>query len=86
MAEASAEVTLSGISRAFGALRVLDGVDLQVPAGTMTAVLGPSGCGKTTLLRIVAGFESPDAGSVRIAGTSWPDRAPRSPLIGAAWG
>ncbi|MCV7321669.1 ABC transporter ATP-binding protein [Mycolicibacterium confluentis] len=68
MAEASAEVTLSGISRAFGALRVLDGVDLQVPAGTMTAVLGPSGCGKTTLLRIVAGFESPDAGSVRIAG------------------
>ncbi|WP_231992069.1 ABC transporter ATP-binding protein [Mycobacterium sp. ACS4331] len=68
MAETPAEVTLTGISRAFGALRVLDGVDLRVPPGTMTAVLGPSGCGKTTLLRIVAGFETPDAGTVRIAG------------------
>lgn len=68
VAETPAEVTLTGISRAFGALRVLDGVDLRVPPGTMTAVLGPSGCGKTTLLRIVAGFETPDAGTVRIAG------------------
>ena len=64
----AAGVTTLGISKTFGSRRVLAGVDLEVPAGTMTAVLGPSGCGKTTLLRIVAGFEDADAGSVRIAG------------------
>lgn len=45
---------------------MLAGVDLSVPQGTLTAVLGPSGCGKTTLLRIVAGFETPDAGTVTV--------------------
>ncbi|MBO0677667.1 ABC transporter ATP-binding protein [Mycolicibacterium sp. S2-37] len=58
----------SGVRKSFGARSVLAGVDLEVPAGTITAVLGPSGCGKTTLLRILAGFEEPDAGEVRIAG------------------
>ena len=63
-----ADVAAHGIHRSFGQRRVLSGVDLQVPAGTMTAVLGPSGCGKTTLLRILAGFDDPDAGTVRISG------------------
>ena len=44
------------------------GVDLHVPARTLTAVLGPSGCGKTTLLRLVAGFDEPDSGTIALAG------------------
>ena len=64
----AAAVAAQGISKSFGDRRVLSGVDLDLPEGTITAVLGPSGCGKTTLLRILAGFEQPDAGTVRIAG------------------
>lgn len=56
---------VTGLTKAFGAQRVLDGIDLDVPGG-ITAVLGPSGCGKTTLLRLVAGFLEPDAGTIRI--------------------
>jgi iron(III) transport system ATP-binding protein len=55
--------------KSFGSTPVLTGVDLVVPAGSVTAVLGPSGGGKTTLLRIIAGFERPDRGTVSIAGT-----------------
>ena len=64
----AAAVAAQGISKAYGDRQVLSGVDLDMPEGTITAVLGPSGCGKTTLLRILAGFEDPDAGTVRIAG------------------
>jgi len=53
-----------GLRASFGQTRVLRGVDLDVPEGTLTAVLGPSGCGKTTLLRAVAGFVAPDAGTI----------------------
>ncbi len=59
-----------GLRKAFGERRVLDGVDLVVPAGSITAVLGPSGCGKTTLLRIIAGFDQPDAGTVAVRGVT----------------
>jgi len=58
-----------GLVKSFGA-PVLRGVDLDVPVGAMVAVLGPSGCGKTTLLRLVAGFEHADAGTVEIGGTT----------------
>ena len=57
---------ISGVTKAFGPQRVLQGVDLSVPAGSFTAILGASGSGKTTLLRIVAGFERPDEGEVRL--------------------
>lgn len=53
-----------GVAKRFGATPVLTGIDLDVPARSITAILGPSGCGKTTLLRIVAGFTDPDAGTV----------------------
>jgi iron(III) transport system ATP-binding protein len=56
------------VSRRFGRVVALDGVDLDVAAGSLTALLGPSGCGKTTLLRVVAGLERPDAGTVELAG------------------
>ncbi len=59
---------IAGIAKSFGGHRVLHDVDLQLAAGTITAIVGASGCGKTTLLRIVAGFETPDAGTVSIAG------------------
>ena len=61
-------VECSGLAKAFGSVTALDGVDLAVPAGSLTALLGPSGCGKTTLLRVVAGFERPDRGSVSVGG------------------
>jgi iron(III) transport system ATP-binding protein len=61
-------IQVRGLHKAFGSRTVLSGVDLDVPAGTLTAVLGPSGCGKTTLLRILAGFDDPDRGEIHIAG------------------
>jgi len=58
------EVRLESVSKSFGTTRAVDGVSLEVRGGELVAVLGPSGCGKTTLLRLIAGFERPDAGSL----------------------
>src|SRR6202034_3469409 len=64
--ECMRQVAVNGLYKAFGAHPVLTGVDLEVPAGSLTAILGPSGSGKTTLLRLMAGFERPDAGMITI--------------------
>jgi NitT/TauT family transport system ATP-binding protein len=61
----SGDVHLAGVSRTFGGVHALDGVDLDVAAHEIVAVVGPSGCGKTTLLELVCGLQAPDAGSVR---------------------
>ena len=58
-----------GVRKSFGSVAALGGIDLSVVAGSTTAILGSSGCGKTTLLRVIAGFEAPDAGTVSIADT-----------------
>ncbi len=57
-----------GVSRRFGSTLAVDAVELDVPTGSFTSLLGPSGCGKTTLLRIIAGLERLDAGTVEIDG------------------
>src|SRR5580700_3910504 len=60
------QLTVTGLHKAFGSHPVLTGLDLEVPAGSFTAILGPSGSGKTTLLRLLAGFERADAGTIDI--------------------
>ena len=59
-------ITARDVLKAFGPVRAVDGVSLEVAEGEVCALLGPSGCGKTTMLRLLAGFERPDAGLVRI--------------------
>ena len=60
------QVAVTGLYKAFGTHPVLTGVDLEVPAGSLTAILGPSGSGKTTLLRLLASFERANAGTISI--------------------
>ncbi len=61
-------VVVRGLRRAFGDIVAVDDVDLEVLPGEMLTVLGPSGCGKTTVLRLIAGLDRPDAGTIEIAG------------------
>jgi iron(III) transport system ATP-binding protein len=60
------QLAVARLGKRFGAHQVLAGLNLDVPAGSLTAILGPSGSGKTTLLRVLAGFEHADSGTVRI--------------------
>ncbi len=61
-------ITVTGVTRSFGALVALAGVDLDVATGSVTALLGPNGAGKTTLVRILATLDRPDAGRVEVLG------------------
>ncbi len=59
-----------GVSKSFGPVRAVDDVSFEIPSGSFFSILGPSGCGKTTLMRMIAGFEDPSAGDIRIKGRS----------------
>jgi sulfate transport system ATP-binding protein len=61
-------IEVRNISKSFGAFKALNGIQLDLPRGELIALLGPSGCGKTTLLRIIAGLEQADEGSIIISG------------------
>ncbi len=64
----SPSVEIQDVTKRFGEVAAVDGVSLAIGRGELFALLGPSGCGKTTLLRMIAGFETPDAGAIRIQG------------------
>ncbi|TQJ52167.1 TOBE-like domain-containing protein [Phycicoccus sp. SLBN-51] len=75
-------ITVIGGSKRYGSFTALDGVSLEIPSGSLTALLGPSGSGKSTLLRSIAGLEVLDAGSVEINGYDVTDLAPQKRGIG----
>ena len=61
-------IEIRNLTKSFGLVRAVDGVDLDIHAGEFLTLLGPSGSGKTTVLRMIAGFETPDSGSVKLNG------------------
>ncbi len=63
-------IRLDGVTKRFGTVAAVDGASLCVDRGEVVALLGPSGCGKTTLLRLIAGFEQPDGGTVELDRTA----------------
>jgi len=71
-----AAVEFQNVSRHFGSVRAVDGVDLSIAEGTFFAMLGPSGSGKTTCLRLISGFEQPTGGMIRIFGQDCSDVPP----------
>jgi putative spermidine/putrescine transport system ATP-binding protein len=73
-----ADVRLESVTKAYGDVVAVDGVDLDVPAGEFFTMLGPSGSGKTTTLRLIAGFESPDEGRILLKGTDVTRQPPYS--------
>ena len=66
----SGEIELRSVSKRFGDTAAVDGVGLRIPHGAYCCLLGPSGCGKTTILRMIAGHETPTSGDIRIGGES----------------
>src|SRR5882757_3197952 len=73
-------LVLHGVTKSLGGRTIVDRLDLTVSAGELVCLLGPSGCGKTTTLRMIGGFLQPEAGDIRIGGTSHattpPERRP----------
>jgi iron(III) transport system ATP-binding protein len=73
-----ADVRIAGLVKRYGKRTILPGLDLDIADGECFTLLGPSGCGKTVLMRLIAGFESPDAGSIAIGGVLMADTATRT--------
>jgi sulfate/thiosulfate transport system ATP-binding protein len=75
-------IVVDSVTKRFGDYTALDDVSLEVRDGSLTALLGPSGGGKSTLLRVIAGLETPDAGSVSIAGEDATGQPPQQRNVG----
>ncbi|MEU1571399.1 sugar ABC transporter ATP-binding protein [Streptomyces collinus] len=71
---------ISGLTKSFGGVRALDGVDLTVPAGQVHALLGHNGAGKSTLIKCLGGAYPPDAGTIEVGGTSYTRLTPRESI------
>ncbi|WP_442773443.1 ABC transporter ATP-binding protein [Paenirhodobacter enshiensis] len=75
-------LTIRHLEKSFGPTRVVKDFNLDVEKGEFISLLGPSGCGKTTVLRMIAGFETPSTGEIRIAGAPVTDKKPNQRNIG----
>src|ERR1051326_1183537 len=77
-----AYLELQDLHRDFGAVKALDGIEIQLGEGEFLSLLGPSGCGKTTALRLVAGFDRPDKGRIVVDGKDLTHVAPNKRDMG----
>src|SRR6201746_170271 len=75
-------IRVSNVTKQFGDFYALKDVSVDIPSGSLTALLGPSGGGKSTLLRVIAGLEQPDSGSVEISGTDFTRTPPQGRNVG----
>lgn len=75
-------IEIKNVEKSFGGFRALKNISLDIGSGELAALLGPSGCGKTTLLRIIAGLEAPDSGSILFHGEDATDRHVRDRQVG----
>ncbi|MBK5568917.1 ABC transporter ATP-binding protein [Ensifer sp. SSB1] len=76
------DIELLSVSKHFGANRIVDDISLAIPKGKFVSILGPSGCGKTTTLNMIAGFEAPSSGQIRIRGRDQEGVPPEARKIG----
>src|SRR4029077_17780722 len=75
-------IEVRNVSKNFNAFKALDNISLDIQSGELVALLGPSGCGKTTLLRVIAGLETPDRGSVLFHGEDASNQDVRERQVG----
>jgi sulfate transport system ATP-binding protein len=75
-------IEIRGVKKTFGTFTAVDGISLEVPSGELVALLGPSGSGKTSLLRIIAGLERPDSGTILFEGEDAASRSARERSVG----
>src|SRR2546427_7960498 len=81
MTNSVAAITLEGVRKRFGGVEAVRGVSLEIGEGEFFSMLGPSGGGKTTTLRMIAGFEEPDEGAIRLRGVDVVGIPPNHPQV-----